>query len=137
MLRIGRAIVMSGLLLATYYSSPAHLRESSREPSLVSIVRLLATPEVFDGKLVRVAGYCHLQFEGDALYLHREDYVFRLPINAVRLDLGDRSRDTFQGTTGHYALVEGTFLKADPRDPRPYGGVVRVQSIEVLPPRVP
>src|SRR6266545_5085870 len=77
--------------------------ERNAEPTLASVVRVLATPDAFDGKLVRLAGYCHLGFESDALYLHREDYVFRLPVNAVKLDLGERKRDAFAGVSGHYA----------------------------------
>src|SRR6266850_7297599 len=35
----------------------------------VSLLELVARPELFDGKRVRVTGYVHLEFEGNALYL--------------------------------------------------------------------
>jgi hypothetical protein len=131
----GRPLAVLVSLAAALSSSSVAQPPDNGTPRLVSLVRLLAVPEAFDRKLVRVAGYCHLEFEGDALYLHREDYSARLPVNAVRLDLGDRTRESFPGRSGHYVLAEGTFSVADPRDPRPYVGVLRVTSIDVLPPR--
>ena len=47
------------------------------------MVQLLATPEKFDGKLVRVFGFLRLEFEGDALYFHREDDVQGLTRNGI------------------------------------------------------
>jgi hypothetical protein len=44
------------------------------EPKDVSMVQLLADPSALDGRVVRVVGFCHLEFEGNALYLHREDF---------------------------------------------------------------
>ena len=35
---------------------------------------LIANPDRVDGKLIRVIGFLRLEFEGDVLYLHREDY---------------------------------------------------------------
>lgn len=42
------------------------------EPRDVSLVQLIANPGDFHGGLVRVIGFCRLEFEGNALYLHRE-----------------------------------------------------------------
>jgi hypothetical protein len=37
------------------------------------MIQLIANPQAWDGKHVRVIGFLRLEFEGDALYLHRED----------------------------------------------------------------
>ena len=41
----------------------------------VSMVQLLATPEKYDGKLVRVIGVGNLEFEGNYLSLNKEDHA--------------------------------------------------------------
>jgi hypothetical protein len=47
-----------------------------RNPDIadVSMVQLLATPERFHGKRVRFTGFVHLAFEGNGIYLHKEDF---------------------------------------------------------------
>ena len=48
-----------------------------------SIVELIATPEMFDGKRVRTVGFVHLEFEGNGLYLHKEDWTHSLYRNGL------------------------------------------------------
>jgi hypothetical protein len=43
---------------------------------------------MFDGKLVRVIGFLRLEFEGNVLYLHREDYIHSILGNGVWVDVG-------------------------------------------------
>jgi hypothetical protein len=37
----------------------------------VSLIQLIATPERYHGKFVEVIGYMNLEFEGNAIYLHK------------------------------------------------------------------
>lgn len=79
----------------------------------VSLYQLVATPERFDGKRVRVKGYLHLEFEGNALYPHREDFELALYKNGVWIDLescGPRSAGPLNDTN---VLVEATFSSQD------------------------
>jgi len=46
----------------------------SSEPTDVSVVQLIANPQQYDGKQVRLIAFLNLEFEGNALYLHREDF---------------------------------------------------------------
>ncbi|RZA00012.1 MAG: hypothetical protein EOP47_15240 [Sphingobacteriaceae bacterium] len=39
-----------------------------------SIIKLIADPEKYDKLRVRIVGYLNLEFEGNGLYLHKEDY---------------------------------------------------------------
>ena len=63
------AIVILGFLAL---ASPAF----ASDPLDVGMVQLLATPEKFDGKLVRVVGFLSLEFEGVGACVHEE----RLPM---------------------------------------------------------
>ena len=78
---------------------------SSAEPVDVSLLQLIATPSEYGGKVVRVIGFCHLEFEGNGLYLHREDFERAISKNAIWLDV-DRDK---QALSDQYVLVEGTF----------------------------
>ncbi len=86
---------------------------ASAEPEDASLVQLIATPERFDGKHVRVVGYCWLEFEGNGLYLHRDDYLHGISRNGVWLNLTERQRLTPEKWRGKYVLVEGTFRAED------------------------
>lgn len=74
-----------------------------------SIVQLLANPEKFEGKLVNVQGFVRLEFEGDAIYLHKEDYEHGLYSNGMWLGASECKR--IDGTTfdAGYAMVVGRY----------------------------
>jgi hypothetical protein len=78
-------------------------------PRVMSLVQLLATPERYDGKRVRVVGFVHLEFESDAVYLHREDFERALRSNSMAV--GFRPDVYKRGATfnDRYVLLEGIF----------------------------
>jgi hypothetical protein len=49
----------------------------------VSIIQLIATPAKFDHKKIRIVGYLHLEFEGNAIYLHEDDFRARISENSI------------------------------------------------------
>src|ERR1700730_655936 len=73
----------------------------------VSMVQLIATPEKFDGKTIQVVGFLRLEFEGNALYLHREDYDQEIYRNAFWFNF-PADQDA-QKVNGHYVLLQGIF----------------------------
>jgi len=83
-------------------------------PSLVS---LIARPELYDGKRVRVIGFVNFEFEGNAVYLSHEDWIQGVSRNGVWLDPeltlpAGIERDTTAPSyrpNRRYALLEGTF----------------------------
>ena len=75
------------------------------EPEPVTMIQLIAAPEKYEGKHVRVIGYLHLEFEGNVLYLHKEDYDHSILGNGIWVDLG---RDQ-QKLSDNYVLLEGIF----------------------------
>jgi hypothetical protein len=86
--------------LATFSAEPQSAED-------VSMVQLIATPEKFDGKIIQVIGFLRLEFEGDALYLHREDFDHMILRNAIWVEFPQgKDRDKLNG---RYVFLQGTF----------------------------
>ena len=76
----------------------------------LSMIDLIANPELFDGKKVMVQGYVHFEFEGNAIYLHKEDFLYGISRNSLWLSLSSSKRaDEFSECQDSYALVRGPF----------------------------
>lgn len=94
----------------------------------VSMVQLIARPEDFHGKWVKVCGVHSAIFEGTGLYLSREDLDFYLMKNGVAMGRGDTKLQ------GRYVMVEGKF----DADRRGHGGlwsgsIMEVRKIQAWP----
>ncbi len=88
-------------------------QDNSVESTTVSLVQLIANPSEYHEKSIRVIGYCCLEFEGDALYLHREDFEQGITKNAVWITVeGLKSKKRFD-LNNRYVIVEGTFDSKD------------------------
>jgi len=88
-------------------ASPSEVQESQATDA--SIIQLVANPERYHGKFVRVIGFVHLEFEGNAIYLHREDFENGLDKNSLWLSVADEIRKESAKYNDKYVLVEGTF----------------------------
>ena len=75
----------------------------------VSMVQLIATPERFHGKRVRFTGFVHFEFEGNGIFLHKEDHDQGIFNDGLWIErpAGSTPNDV-------YVLVEGAF-RADDR----------------------
>lgn len=73
------------------------------------MIQLIANPQKHDGARVRVTAFLNLEFEGNALYFHREDFEKSLLENAIWLELTDKQLLASTKLSGGYTLVEGTF----------------------------
>lgn len=82
-----------------------------KEYEEVSIINLITTPERFHGKRVRITGYLDLQYENDAVYLHKEDYDMDISKNRIGLIITTETRNSthYQDCNHKYVFVEGTF----------------------------
>lgn len=94
-----------------------------------SIPNLIATPERFAGKLVRVTGVMVLEFEGDAIYISATDAKKRItkngiwlridyaklgipetkPSNPEQLKKAEYQLKTLKDMNGKYVIIEGVF----------------------------
>lgn len=79
----------------------------------ISLINLIATPEKYHGKWIRVQGVANFEFEGNALFLHREDFKIGTK-NAVWLSPNTSALKVDESTlamdfNGKYVVVEGIF----------------------------
>lgn len=125
-----------GVLVLALLSQVGHLvAAQSADVASVSLVQLIATPSQYDGKRVAVAGFCNLEFEGSALYLHEEDFRRNLITNAVRLVLPSPPPAAFRAAHHAYASVEGVFAAPRPNAPGYRGTIRDITRAEQVPPR--
>jgi len=96
-------------------------------PVSVSLIRLIANPDAFDGKLVRVIGYVRIEHEGHAIYLHREDYVKALSKNGLWLAANDSAPEGSReaAVQNRYALIEGRFSAKETEHRGLWSGSIR------------
>ena len=102
---VALAVVLSG----AFFMQPA--RDNHIED--VTMIQLIATPERYHGKLVRVVGVGNLEFEGNAIYLSKDDISYQV-YNAVWLDFDNNTTLSYAEAKKHngkYVLVEGIFDK--------------------------
>jgi hypothetical protein len=83
---------------------------SSAQPQLldVSLLQLIATPERFHRKRVRVIGFLHQEYEGNGLYLHKEDYVQGMTRNGVWINVTECGTSV-KPVNDQYVIVEAEF----------------------------
>jgi hypothetical protein len=118
----GSALLLALLLVvAVWAQEPGKCGPATQ----VSLVNLIANPEKYDGKRVSVKGFLALEFEGNALYLHKEDFDNRLYKNGLwyagetlESKKYDRKYVNIEGTfsaaeRGHMGLWSGTLKDVD------------------------
>ena len=91
-------------LLGQYSATPAE--EGVEE---LSLIQLIARPLDHKGKVVSVVGFCRLEFEGTALYLHEEDFERMITKNAIWLKIGWPVPEQWRNLSDEYCRVEAVF----------------------------
>jgi hypothetical protein len=86
---------------------------SAGQPTDVSIIQLIADPQRFDGQAIRVVGFLRLEFEGNAVYLHREDFEKSLLQNGIWIELTESQLRSSTKLNNGYVLIEGTFSSSE------------------------
>ncbi len=78
-----------------------------------SIVELIARPDLYDGRRVRVIGFVNFAFEGNALYLSRADWEHGVRRNGLWVDPPARFESDWGPSRAEpnrrYVLIEATF----------------------------
>jgi hypothetical protein len=76
----------------------------------VSLIQLIANPKAYDNKRVRVIGYLHLEFEGNAMYLHHEDFDYGLTKNAIWINVPeDMTNEQIKIVNDQYVICTARF----------------------------
>ena len=77
----------------------------------VSLIQLIANPQVYDGKTVRIIGFLHLEFEGNVIYLHHEDFRYGLTKNGLWIDLPrDMAQEQRKAVNDQYVICTARFV---------------------------
>jgi hypothetical protein len=113
---MGVVIVSIGVALSIAASGQSRTPAQARttQPLSVSMVALLASPQKYDGKLIRVIGVLGIQFESNALYLHEEDYEFGITKNSFFVRLTEEQERKFRALDKKHVIVEGMFSANGP-----------------------
>ncbi|WP_374437918.1 hypothetical protein [Inhella sp.] len=118
---------VAALLACLLFSLPG----LAAQPIDVSLLSLIGSPKEFDGKLVRLIGFAHFEFEGNAIYLHREDHLRGIPKNGLWLDVEEMPRKELSKVNNKYVLVEGVFAMEDKGHVNLFSGSIKkVQRLE-------
>jgi len=101
----------NSLIESGYSKTPNSANQYAKD---VTMVQLIATPDKYDGELVRVIGIGNLEFEGNCISLSKEDLKYGIG-NSIWIELGERaiSYEEAQKYNGEYVIIEGIFDKDD------------------------
>jgi hypothetical protein len=98
------------------------------------MVQLIANAQKYDGKLIRVIGFLRLEFEGNELYLHREDYEKAISKNGIWVDVYSETMKQSKNLDMHYVLLEGIFNASDHgHGGASSGAIEKVRRAEIWP----
>ena len=112
MKRIAALLVLFLVLPAAFRSSAnpnSPQKPVGSQPTVVSLIQLIATPERFDGKMVSVVGFLGVDPEEARLYVNEEDYKQYIPGNGVWVDENKQMQTDIELIDLHYVTLVGVF----------------------------
>ena len=77
----------------------------------ISMLRLIVTPEKYHNKTVQIIGYLNLEFEGNAVYFHKEDYENGSSRNGMWVSFSDEliKKKDLKKYSKKYVIIVGKF----------------------------
>jgi hypothetical protein len=81
-------------------------------PEFVSMVRLIAAPDRYQGKFVGVHGFVARRFEDESAFMTEDDFRYGNAANALWLNYDSRT-DKDDSDHGQWCIVEGYFSAND------------------------
>jgi starvation-inducible outer membrane lipoprotein len=76
----------------------------------LSMLALISNPQTYDKQRVRIKGFIHLEFEGNCIYLHEEDFTQHIEKNGLCLEFKNQGAvDSIFKFSDHYVTIEGVF----------------------------
>jgi len=126
------AVVM---LFSAQSAKPFQSSSTSSSPLNVGMVVLLSDPQKYDGKVIRTIGFMCFEYEGNALYLHQEDYRYGILKNALVLRVSPAQQKQFKSLSLKHVIIEGT-LYANGPERWDYGGAIgNITRLDIWRPR--
>lgn len=118
--------LFSLICLLSVLNCKAQSSTDSFDPTDVSLINLIATPEKYQGKIVRVVGFLNLEFEGNAIYIHKEDYEHALLKNAIWVELSrDEAVKNSKTFSKKYVILVGIFEMKDTGHMGMFSGAIK------------
>lgn len=115
------------------------VRIQPRATDDVSLISLIANPQKFSNQKVTVIGYLHLEFEGNGLYINKEDFKNSISKNAIWVEIGQKHPEngSLSKFIDHYVLIEGAFDdKNQGHMGMMSGSLKNITRLELWPPNV-
>jgi hypothetical protein len=107
---------------------------NASNPVDVGMVALIAVPENYEGKFIRTHGFLCVEFEGDAVYLHEEDYRHGLTKNSLAIRLSKAQREQYKRLSLKYVLIEGILYAKGLEHTAEWSGALgKITRLEVWP----
>jgi hypothetical protein len=77
----------------------------------ISMLRLIVNPEKYHNKTVQIIGYLNLEFEGNAIYFHKEDYENGSSRNGMWVSFSDEisTKKDLKKYNKKYVIIVGKF----------------------------
>ncbi len=101
----------------------------------VSIIQLIAAPAQYNEKYVRVVGFLNLEYQKDAIYLHKEDLFRGITRNGLWVIANKKMYRGQEKYSRQYVVLEGTFRVANKGHNNLWSGAIEnIEHIEVLAP---
>jgi hypothetical protein len=100
--------IIVGLSVAITLATLITHARSDEKAKDVSLVALIATPERFQGTLIRTSGYLRLEFEGDAIFMTKSDADHRISKNGLWVS-AEEFRARKNEVHNRYVFIEGRF----------------------------
>ena len=106
---IGNVILL--VLLELFSVSIFECQAEEAEVFDCSIINLIATPEKYNFKKIRVIGFAIIEFEEQTLYLSENDAKYKIIKNGIWLDFKDAviEKKSLKMANGRYVIVKGVF----------------------------
>ena len=111
--------------------------KSETNAGAVSLIQLIANPGKYDEKQVGVIGFLRLEFEGNRLCFHKDDYSYNISENAVRVGLTKTQIREFADRNMQYVFIVGTFKAGIEGSSNANGTLVNITAIKPWPVVIP
>lgn len=120
-----RSLYLLALIILLPVGSARSSRAASNSPKPIDVgmVNLLANPQQYDSRVIRTIGFACLEFEGNALYLHEEDFRYQNYKNALALRVAEGQLKQFKSLSLKHVIVEGT-MYANGLESSEYAGAI-------------
>ena len=132
-----RSLCLLALLILLPVGSARSSRAASDRPKPIDVgmVSLLANSQEYDNKVIRTIGFACLEYEGNAIYLHEEDYRYQNYKNALALRVAEGQLKQFKSLSLKHVIVEGTMYANGLENSEYAGAIGNITRFEYWRPR--